>query len=49
VPSSEFPQPARRPGWSVLDTGKIDKVFGVRPASFEHALMTVIEEIKTRE
>jgi len=49
VPGSEYPQPAKRPGWSVLDTGKIDKVFGVRPASFEHALETVIEEIKTRE
>jgi dTDP-4-dehydrorhamnose reductase len=48
VPSSEFPQPAKRPGWSVLDTGKIDRVFGVRPASFEHALKTVIDEIKTR-
>lgn len=46
VPSSEFPQPARRPAWSVLDTGKIEHVFGVRPASFEHALQTVINEIK---
>jgi len=49
VPSSEFPQPAKRPGWSVLDTAKIERVFGVRPASFEHALKTVIEEIKTKE
>jgi len=48
VPSSEFPQPARRPGWSVLDTGKIDKVFGVRPAPFERALQTVIDEITIR-
>lgn len=49
VPSSEFPQPAKRPGWSVLDTSKIDKVFGVRPAPFEYALQYVIDEIKTRE
>jgi len=48
VPSSEFPQPARRPAWSVLDTGKIEKFLGVHPASFERALQTVIDEIKAR-
>jgi len=48
VPSSGFPQPAKRPAWSVLDTGKIEKFLGVRPASFERALQTVIDEIKAR-
>jgi dTDP-4-dehydrorhamnose reductase len=48
IPSSEFPQPARRPGWSVLDTGKIERVFKIQPASFEHSLQTVISEISTR-
>jgi len=48
VPSSEFPQPAHRPKWSVLDTSKISEVFDIRPASFENALNTVIEEIITR-
>jgi len=46
VPSSEFPQPAKRPAWSVLDVDRIDKVFGVRAASFERALQTVINEIR---
>lgn len=48
IPSSEFPQPARRPKWSVLDTAKITRVFNILPASFEQSLATVIDEIKTR-
>lgn len=48
VPSSAFPQPAKRPGWSVLDTAKIEGVFGIQPASFEHSLQAVIDEIKSR-
>jgi len=48
VPSSEFPQPAKRPKWSVLDTSRINKVFAIPPASFESSLQTVIDEIKTR-
>ena len=48
VPSSEFPQVAERPTWSVLDTGKIKRVFNIRPASFEDALRAVIDETKTR-
>jgi len=49
VPGSEFPQPARRPNWSVLDTGRIGKVFDIRPASFEHSLQAVIDEIRARK
>ena len=48
IPSSEFPQPARRPKWSVLDTAKISRVFDIHPASFEQSLTTVLDEIKTR-
>jgi dTDP-4-dehydrorhamnose reductase len=49
VPSTDFPQPAMRPGWSVLDTKKIGTAFNIQPASFEQSLKTVIEEIKSRE
>ena len=48
VPSIEFPQPAERPKWSVLDTGRITNVLNIQPASFENALQTVIDEIKAR-
>jgi len=47
VPSSEFPQPAERPKWSVLDTQKISEVFKIQPASFKQALKAVISEIAT--
>lgn len=48
VPSSEYPQAAERPKWSVLDTGRIKKIFNIHPASFMNSLQTVIDEIKTR-
>ncbi len=49
VPGSEFPQPAKRPKWSVLDSSRIGEVFAIHPASFKQALQTVIDEIKTRD
>lgn len=49
IPSSGFPQPARRPNWSVLDTHKIDTAFGIKPVSFEDSLQTVIDEIVNKE
>lgn len=49
VPGSEFPQPAKRPKWSVLDTHRINEVFNIRPASFNQSLQAVISEIATRE
>jgi len=49
VPSSGFPQPAKRPKWSVLDCKRIGEAFNIRPASFNRALQTVLDEIKTRE
>lgn len=48
VPSSEFPQPAKRPEWSVLDSNKIDKVFNIGTASFESSLEAVMSEIKNK-
>jgi dTDP-4-dehydrorhamnose reductase len=48
VPGSQFPQPAQRPKWSVLETKKIETVFNIRPVSFERSLQAVIDEIKKR-
>jgi len=45
IPSSEFPQPATRPQWSVLNTEKIQRVFNLKCGSFDQSLKTVVDEI----
>jgi len=49
IPGSEFPQPAQRPKYSVLDTNRIERVFNVNPVSFKQSLQTVIDEVKARK
>ena len=49
VPSSQFPQPAERPKWSVLNAQLIADVFAIQPASFQQALRAVIAEIADRD
>ena len=49
VPGSEFPTPAKRPEWSVLDVQKINRRFNIRPASFNLSLQSVIQETLKRE
>jgi len=49
VPSLQFPQPAERPKWSVLNTRKIAEVFAIYPASFEQSLQAVVSEISRSE
>ncbi|NOR19980.1 MAG: sugar nucleotide-binding protein, partial [Xanthomonadales bacterium] len=46
VSSSGFPQPAKRPKWSVLDSGKIADTFNIQAASFEQSLRAVIGELQ---
>ncbi|HVR44979.1 MAG TPA: dTDP-4-dehydrorhamnose reductase [Thermoanaerobaculia bacterium] len=38
VPSSEFPRPAARPPFSVLDTSRYESITGLRPASWKEGL-----------
>ncbi|MBL0333819.1 MAG: dTDP-4-dehydrorhamnose reductase [Chitinophagaceae bacterium] len=42
IPTSGFPTRAKRPQYSVLDTDKINRIFGIRPASWEDALRRCI-------
>jgi dTDP-4-dehydrorhamnose reductase len=45
ITSAEYPTPAKRPQNSVLSNAKLDARFGVRLASWEAALDTVIESL----
>lgn len=40
VSTAEFPTPARRPSYSVLDCAKIDKIFGIRLPTLEKSLLS---------
>jgi dTDP-4-dehydrorhamnose reductase len=42
ITSSEFPTPARRPAYSVLDTGKISRDFGIQPRTWQEALRSCL-------
>lgn len=45
IPTSEYPTPARRPRWSVLDCSKIAKNFGVVPRSWQQGLAEMLNEL----
>lgn len=46
ITTREYPTPAARPAYSVLDTEKIRKTFGLAPPSWRYALKDVIRELK---
>lgn len=45
VPSSEFPTPAKRPAYSVMDTSNLHKDFGITPRNWKEALEECIAQI----
>ena len=49
VRSSEFPQKAERPLYSVLDTSKIREALGIEPAGLKCSLQTCIDEMEDYE
>lgn len=38
IPAAQYPTPAKRPGYSVLDTAKINQTFGVMPPEWKESL-----------
>ncbi len=46
VGSDRFPQIARRPAWSVLDTARIERTLDLRPAGLEESLQACLEELR---
>jgi dTDP-4-dehydrorhamnose reductase len=47
IKSTEFPQVARRPSYSVLDTAVIQNEFGIQPPDLEISLRSCLEELQT--
>lgn len=45
IPTEEYPTPAARPKWSVLDTGKITHAFGITPPTWRESLRQMIGEL----
>ena len=48
VASAAFPQKARRPLYSVLDTARIQQQFGISPASLEESLRACMKDIERK-
>lgn len=47
ITTAEYPTPARRPANSRLNTDKLHRVFGVRPAPWRDSLVPVIDRLLT--
>ncbi|HBD06681.1 MAG TPA: dTDP-4-dehydrorhamnose reductase [Syntrophobacteraceae bacterium] len=45
IATSEYPVPARRPPWSVLDCGRIAATFGITPRPWQEALAAMMREL----
>jgi len=44
ITTSEYPLPAKRPAYSVLDCGKLEKTFGLRLPDWEFSLRQVLDK-----
>ncbi|ODV26713.1 MAG: dTDP-4-dehydrorhamnose reductase [Rhodanobacter sp. SCN 68-63] len=45
IDTTQFPTPAKRPAWSVLDTSELTRRFGYRPPAWQDALATVMDRL----
>lgn len=49
IPSADFPTPAKRPAYGVLDTSKIEATTGIKPRSWEDALRECLHKLQTQK
>jgi dTDP-4-dehydrorhamnose reductase len=49
IATAEFPTPAKRPAYSVLDTGKLERTFGVTPRPWREALGDILADLAAQE
>lgn len=47
IASSQYPTPAQRPDWSVLDNSKLALVFGLTAPPWQHGLRDVIAQLRS--
>lgn len=47
ISSAEFPTPAQRPAWSVLDTSRLREVFGIELPDWEEGLQSVLADVQS--
>jgi len=45
IATSEYPTPAKRPAYSVLDTTRLQRDFEIRPAAWQDGLGSVLDRI----
>jgi dTDP-4-dehydrorhamnose reductase len=45
IATEQYPTPAKRPLWSVLDSGKLERTYGVHPADWRSELHQVLTEL----
>ncbi|MFL5774182.1 MAG: sugar nucleotide-binding protein [Flavisolibacter sp.] len=46
ISTSQYPTPAKRPVYSVMDTSKIEKTYGVEIKDWKESLKICIERLK---
>jgi len=46
IPTSDYPTPAKRPAYSVLDTGRLQRDFGIAPPDWRAGLRRTLGELR---
>ena len=49
IPTADYPTPARRPLRASMDTGKLERVFGVTPRPWQDAVAEIVTELSAEQ